>query len=338
MKFTRRQVTGAMLSLPVALGLAGTASAAESAAEFYKGKTITAIAPAGPESTFTLLSQVMAPYMEKYTGASVIVKPMQAGGGFQARNFMADADPDGLTVVLVGHGPKMITGSMFETAGVHYDWSKFVPLGKVPESGFVVFVARDSDWQTPLDMQGKSFNFGESSPFFGPQLAEAFGWDKMHVIPGYRSSAARATAVARGEIQATSGSIELMAAQPDAVKMMATGIKLSDYPDVPTVVEAATEGGEKWARLIEGWMALLYMSYAPPGTPDDRADFLEAALKQTWADPDFAADIKKMDLAPASGDFPGRARLKGYMETLSAMSPDEVKELNFVINEKYKKK
>jgi len=319
------------------MGLAGPSlAAAESPAEFYKGKTITAIAPAGPESTFTLLSQVMAPYIEKYTGAKVIVKPMQAGGGYQARNYMAEAKPDGLTVVLVGHGPKMITGSMFDTPGVHYDWKAFVPLGKVPSTEFVVYVAADSPWKSPADLKGVTFNFGESSPFFGPQLAEAFGWDKMRVIPGYKSSAGRATAVARGEIQATSGSVELAAAQPDAVKMLVAGTKLRDYPDVPSAVEAAGDDGGKYAKIIEGWMAVLYMSYAPPGTPDDRADYLEAALKQTWADPQFAADIAKMELAPVEGEFPGRAALKAQMQALTDLSPEEIKDLDYVINEKYK--
>lgn len=320
------------------LALAAMPAAAETAAEFYDGKTITAIAPAGPESTFTLLAQIMAPYIEEATGAEVQVKSMQAGGGYQARNFLYEAEPDGLTLTLVGHGPKMISGAMFGLDGVHYDWSRFTPLGKVPQTGFVVYVAGDADWTGPQDMTEASFNFGESSPFFGPQLAEAFGWKNMAVIPGYRSSAARATAVARGEIQATSGSVELMEAQPDAVKMIATGTPLSGYPDVPVVTAIASDEGMDYAEIIEGWMALMYMAYAPPGLPEDRAAFLEEALRQTWANPEFAEDIAKMGLEPNTAGFIDRAELSRRMKRLAAMSAEEVDELKHVVTEKYKKR
>lgn len=131
---------------------AAGAASAETAEEFYKGNTIHVISPAGAESTFTVYAHIMAPFIEKYSGASVVIEPIPGGGGYQARNQMFEADPDGL----------------FELEGVRYDWTKFVPLGRIIDESLLVFVAKDSEWQTPADAADDTFNYGESSVFFGP--------------------------------------------------------------------------------------------------------------------------------------------------------------------------
>ncbi|ACT60271.1 Bug family tripartite tricarboxylate transporter substrate binding protein [Hirschia baltica] len=306
-----------------------------SAKEFFAGKTITAISPAGPSSTFTVLARLMEPYIEKYTGAFVTVQAVQAGGGYQARNLMFKSKPDGLTIVLVGHGPKMITGSMFKRAGVRYDWSKFVPLGKLTETSFVLYADANSKWERPDDLVSERFFFGESTPFFGPQFAAALGWENMVVIPGYTSSAGRATAVSRDEIQMTAGSVELYASQPDAVKPIVTALPLSQYPEVPTLAEASVEGRAKWADYIDDWMSVMYLVYAPPGIAEDRADFLEDALRRTWADPDFRHELERLQLKPTQ-EFISRKVIQKRFDRLSSLTPSEIEELREIIAQKYK--
>ena len=337
MNITRRTLgLAAMLG---AMGVVAGPAAAETAAEFYKGKTITAISPAGPESTFTVYAQLMAPFIEKYSGARVVVQPIPEGGGYSARNKMFAADPDGLTIVLVGHGAKLITGAMFELDGVHYDWTKFTPLARVVDESLLVFVAADSPWMTPADAAKDTFNYGESSVFFGPQVAEALGWEHMSVIPGFRSTADRATAIARGEIQATAASKEVVVSYPDSVKLLAASSKQPDFPDVPTFYESAsTDHGRKYAKLIEAWVGLLNLSYAPPGLSEEKAAFLEDVLKKTWADPEFAKSLEKVKALPTQGEFMGRAKLKQYMDEVAGLSAGEVAELKDIVTDKYKKK
>lgn len=338
MKFTRRTFALSAAVSMLGVAAAGTATA-ETAAEFYEGKTITAISPAGPESTFTVYAQLMAPFIEKYSGASVIVQAIPEGGGYAARNKMFNADPDGLTIVLVGHGAKLITGALFGLEGVHYDWTKFVPLGRIVDESLLVFVAKESPWQAPGDAAKDTFNYGESSIFFGPQVAEALGWEHMSVIPGFRSTADRATAIARGEIQATAASKEVVVSYPDSVKLLAASSTQPDFPDVPTFYDSATtDHGRKYAKLIEAWVGLLNMAYAPPGLPDDKAAFLEEVLRKTWEDPEFAAQLEKVKAAPTPDAFMGREKLKEYMDSVAALTPEEVAELKDVVTDKYKKK
>jgi len=79
---------------------------AEDAAAFYKGKTITVLIPTGPGGGFDLVSRAIAPYLEKYTGATTL---LQNGKTILSQNKLYRSKPDGLTVILSGHGAKEIT-------------------------------------------------------------------------------------------------------------------------------------------------------------------------------------------------------------------------------------
>jgi putative tricarboxylic transport membrane protein len=335
MRMTGKALTFAACCLWIG-GAAGQASA-ETAAEFYKGKTITALSEFAEDATMTVFSRIVAPYLEKYTGANIIVKPTPGGGGRLARNALYTAKPDGLTLILVAHGPKLITDGLFKLQGVRYDWSKFVPLGKIIAATSVVIVAKNSPWKTPKDPAKDKFNYGESSPFYGPLIAEALGWEKMTVIPGYRSTTGRAVAISRGELQAATGGNETVTANPDLVKPLVMSTPDKAFPNVPSVGQSVMPGREKWAKYIEGWGDIMYVSIAPPGTPADRAAFLEAALKKTWEDPDFRKGLQKVKDSAAE-EFVTRKKLAEFMQSLAALSPKDVDEMKYVITQKYKKK
>lgn len=325
------------LSCSLLVAGSGKKATAQSAADFYKGKTITVLSEFGEDAAMTVYSRILAPFMEKNTGARIIVKPMPGAGGTRARNYLYGTKADGLTITLISHGPKLITGGMFKLQGIRYDWRKFVPLGKVLSSIVGVIVNKKSPWKKPQDLVGKKFNYGESRPFYGPLMAEALGWNKMTVIPGYRSTTGRAVAISRGEIQAASASSQTVAANPDLVKSMVFSIRDPAYPNIPTVREAAAPGREKWVDYIEGWGDIMYVAIAPPGTPSDRAKFLENALKKSWGDPAFRKAFKKIRINVAP-DFINSKKLKDFMKMLAALSPENVRELKHVITKKYKKK
>jgi tripartite-type tricarboxylate transporter receptor subunit TctC len=335
MRVTRKLLTFAACCLWVA-SATGPASS-QSAAEFYKGKTITALSEFAEDATMTVFSRIVAPYLEKYTGANVIVKPTPGGGGRLARNGLYTAKPDGLTVILVAHGPKLITDGLFKLQGVRYDWAKFVPLGKIIAANSVVIVGKNSAWKTPRDPANEKFNYGESSPFYGPLFAEALGWEKMTVSPGYRSTTGRAVAISRGEIQAATAGNETVTANPDLVKGLVSSSVDKAFPNVPSVAKSFMPGRAKWVQYVEGWSDIMYVSIAPPGTPADRAAFLEAGLKKTWEDPGFRAGLQKVKDNP-SDEFISMKTLTEFMKSLAALSPKDVEEMKFVLTEKYKKK
>jgi tripartite-type tricarboxylate transporter receptor subunit TctC len=313
--------------------LAGVISA-QDAATFYKGKTVTVVIPSSPGGTFDLISRVVGPYIEKYAGVTLL---MQNSKNIQAQNIIAKAKPDGLTIVLAGHGPKEITAQLFKQEGVAFDWTKFVLLARIPSSSTAFSVDRKLGIKTVADLQGKAFITGGSSPFFEPLFAEALGFDKMSFVPGI-SGGDRTLFMRRGEIQACVGGAAQM--NQDADLMLPLVVSTADpkgFPGIKTAEELALKGKEKWGRLVGAWDALMYWSYAAPGTPADRAAFLEDALKKTYDDPAFRADLAKLKI-DLSDHFIGSAELKALTKEIESLSDAEIAEMKAVIETKYLKK
>jgi tripartite-type tricarboxylate transporter receptor subunit TctC len=306
---------------------------AEDAAAFYKGKTITILISSAPGGTFDLISRVMGPYLEKYTGAQTL---MQNSAQIKVQNTLFRSKPDGLSVILSGHGPKEITAQLFKQEGVSFDWRKFTLLGRIPSSSTAFVVDKKLGWKKPADLQGKAFRAGASNPFFEPLFAEALGWDKMSVIPGL-SGGDRSLAMRRGEIQgASSGASQVV---KDADLMLPIVVTTKDekgFPGIPTAQEMAVKGKEEWGRLAAAWDELLYWSYATPGIPEDRTAFLEGALQKTYNDPAFRADLAKLKI-DLSDHFINAKELKGITSSIDRLSDAEIKEMQFVIESKYQK-
>lgn len=304
------------------------------AASFYKGKTITILIPSRPGSTFDLISRVEADYIEKYTGARTL---MQNSRVIQAQNKLFRSKPDGLTVILCGHGPKEISARLFEREGVKFDWTEFTLLGRIPKSSTAIVVDKQLGWTKPSDLGGKEFFHGASTPFFGPLFAEALGWDQMKVIPGM-SGSERAMAMRRGELQTTAAGAAQVAQNEDLMlPLVVTARDEKGFPGVPSVKDLALKGKQKWAKWASAWDGLLYWSYTSPDVPEDRAAFLEKALEKTYNDEDFIAEMKKLNMA-LSGHFVTAGELRQITSTFEELTDDEIKEMQFVIQEKYQKK
>ena len=312
--------------------LANTALAQDAAA-FYKGKTITVLISTSPGGTFDLISRAMGPYIEKATGAKLL---MQNSKHIQAQNALARSKPDGLTVILCGHGPKEITAQLFKEEGINFDWTKFTLLGRLPSSSTAFAVDKKLGWKKAADLQGKVFKVGVSTPFFEPLFAEALGWNKMLIVPGM-TGGDRALAMRRGEIQGAAGGAAQISVDADLMAPIVVSTKDErGFPGVPTVKDAAVKGKEKWGRLAAAWDQLLYWSYGTPGMPQDRAAFLEGALQKTFNDPAFRTDMAKIKI-DLSDHFVNGKELKDLAGEISELTDAEVKEMQFVMERKYQK-
>jgi tripartite-type tricarboxylate transporter receptor subunit TctC len=308
-------------------------SLAQDAAAFYKGKTITILVPSSPGGTFDLISRIEAPYIEKYTGARTLIQNSKV---VQAQNTLYRSKPDGLTVILSGHGPKEITAQLFKQEGANFDWTKFTLLGRIPASSTAFVVTNKTGWKKPADLQGKAFFAGASSPFFEPLFAEALGWDKMSVIPGMTGSE-RSLAMRRGELQATSAGAAQVAQDTDLfVPIVVTAKDPKGFPGIPSVKDVAIKGKEKWGRLASAWDEVLYWSYATPGIPQDRAAFLESALRKTYNDPAFRAEMTKLKM-DLSDHFIDGKELNELTGEIADLSDADIKAMEFVITKKYQK-
>ena len=82
----------------------GSSSAVASALSYFKGKTITLIAPDGPGGDYDLYARILAPAFGQYLGATVNVENVPGGGTVVGGNQIASAAPNGLTLGLFSVG------------------------------------------------------------------------------------------------------------------------------------------------------------------------------------------------------------------------------------------
>ena len=310
------------------------AAVAQSAAEFYKGKTITLVEGFGAGSDFDVQARTIAPFLRKVTGANVIAVENKAGAaGTIARNFIFTAKPDGLTIML-DHGPRLVFNGLLKSAGVNYEWNKFIWIGKILQENDVIVIDKKLPWEKPQDLVGKTFIIGVSRPFYEPLFAEALGWETAKMVPGFQSPSERAVAIARGEIQASLGNSASFVSLWDTVKPIVITTKHKNYAKVPTIRDSAPKDREKWVTFKEDFSKIQFSFLAPPGVPEDRVSFLEECLRKVHGDPEYRTKVESLSL-DVNPEFVGSKDLRDIATRMSKLNPDDIKNLKHVIEEKY---
>ena len=333
MSITCSFVAAAFLCILLAVGSVPE-TMAQSAADFYKGKTLTLVEGFGAGSDFDVQARTISPFLKKVTGANVIAIENKPGAaGTIARNYLFTAKPDGLTIML-DHGPRLVFNGLLASAGVKYEWNKFTWIGKVLQENALIVVDKKLPWEKPQDLVGKTFIIGVSRPFYESLFAEALGWDGAKMVPGFQSPSERAVAIARGEIQASLGNSASFVSQWDTVRPIVITTKHKAYPKVPTLREGAARDREKWVTIMEDFSKIQFSFLAPPGAPEDRVKFIEDCLRKVHGDPEYHKKVESLSL-DVNPEFVASKDLKEIAARMSKLSPDEIKNLKFVIEEKY---
>ena len=104
----------------VASGLSTTAAAAQTGADFFKGKTITYIVATAPGGGYDLYGRLSAEYMQKYLpGSTFVVKNVPGAGHLIGANTIYASKADGLTIGTFNTG--LIYNQLIQREGVHFD-------------------------------------------------------------------------------------------------------------------------------------------------------------------------------------------------------------------------
>ena len=103
--------------------------ASTNGASYFKGKTITLIAPDAPGGSYDSYARLFAPYVAKQLGATINVENVPTAGTVQGSNQMAAASPNGLTIGMVNVGGDM--ASLVEKQpGQSFDMAKLSWIGQ----------------------------------------------------------------------------------------------------------------------------------------------------------------------------------------------------------------
>lgn len=306
-KFGRAAIAAASLMV---MGVVAGRAHAEDVAQFYKGKTVTAMvgfSPGGTDDTWTrLIAQHIGEHIPG--NPTVVTQNVPGAGSLLLANQIYNTQPeDGTVFGEINRGlpfEKVLKGP-----GLLFDPQKINYLGSPDVDTGVCAARTDAPVQTMNELRTKtlvvgSTGSGADSAIYPQVLSSLLGL-QFKIVNGYPGSADISLAVERGEVQGEcvsyitvartaaykDGKVRFLfqlAAEPD-----------SHIPTVPLVSELAQSEAEKAALSLFVMRVAVGRPYvAGPKVPPERLAALRKAFADTVSDPAFIADASKAGLTP----------------------------------------
>ncbi len=290
----------AALIAPALLGVSSHAVAQES--DFYKDKVINLIVAGGPSGGHTRYARLIAPYLEKHSGAKEVrITNMPGGGGLKTANHMWRLKPDGMTVAF-GNASTLIMAPIAGSPGAKFDATQFVFLGRATSEPRVLTVGGNSAIKTFQDVLKLKRAFvypsqGTDEDFYTMAvLSDALGFE-LKAVTGYEGNADTALAVIKGDgdghITGLSESLAAMKSGDKRPILVVTDERIPEYPDVPTAIELAKGAKQGQLRAIANILATHRSYYMPPKTDPKAIAAFRAAVAAALKDPALLEETKK---------------------------------------------
>jgi tripartite-type tricarboxylate transporter receptor subunit TctC len=288
---------------------AGTcAASAQSAADFYKGKTVQIVVGFGVGGGYDLYARALSRYLGKHLpgNPNVVVQNMEGAGSVRAANFVYAGSPqDGTVIAAVNQNMPMYqmlggAGAKFEAAGMQW-------LGSMTNSNGLVYTWHSSGIKTLDDAKRQEVPMGAvgaaSDSVIFPNLINEMVGTKFKPISGYAGSAQIHLAMERGEVMGRGGNswASVQTANMSWIKENKINIlvqvgfeKEPDLPQVPLLLDLVNDEDRKGViRVVSLPTALGYGHWVAPGVPKDRVAAMRAAYAAVMKDPEFLKETEK---------------------------------------------
>ncbi|MDB5569831.1 MAG: Tripartite-type tricarboxylate transporter, receptor component TctC [Hyphomicrobiales bacterium] len=323
----------------------GAPAHADPMLDFYKGKTVRLVNGGAAGSGYDLYSRMLAPWLEKKLGATVIVESRPGAGMMTAMNHVWIQPPDGLTLMLAP-GEGAVLAKLVDDPALRQDLAKYSLLGRVNTAPRVLIVYPPGPYRTVDDLlkqekplqigaNGKTDAASDTSAIFCHALKI-----RCKITIGYKSSNDFALAAIKGEVDGTILVEDSSARYAQGGQLRGVVVTARErsrlMPDVPTVYEAAKLDDEAawWLDFREDVRKIGRILIAPPGMAQDKLDFLRKATREVLTDPAALADFEAKQQPAVYGEPEMIATL--IQNILGDKLPAERrKEIKHVIMEKY---
>jgi hypothetical protein len=110
-------------------------AAAQTADDFYRGKTITIIVPIGPGGAYDAYARILARHLGRHIPGTpaIIARNMPGGGGVIASNHMYNVAPqDGTTLAIIISS--FANDQLFDNPQIKYDARGFLAIGRLVDA------------------------------------------------------------------------------------------------------------------------------------------------------------------------------------------------------------
>jgi tripartite-type tricarboxylate transporter receptor subunit TctC len=321
-----------------AVALMAPAASAQSAADFYKGKTVTILVGSDVGGGYDLTARTLAHHFARHVPGhpNVIVQNKPGASSIVAANYVYEIAPKDGTVIAAVQRPIPFQ-TLFGDAGVRFDVRKMQWLGSTTNELGVVVAWHTAPQRTVDDLFKIEMVVGGTGPATDPELFpramnHVLG-TRFRIVSGYPGQAQIALAMEREEIQGSGNwsFSDIEKGHPDWITtkkirmLLQLGLTKSPSPDlrdVPLVMDITRNPAERHVfEILMGMKALGRPYFVAPGVPKDRTDALRAAFMATMNDPDFLDEAKRLlgPIDPISG-----ADMQGIIANVYALPPEVI--------------
>lgn len=288
-----------------------TASAAALLAVSMAGGAMAQAYPSGPVTIIVgysaggptdLMARFVAKELSDLWGQPVVVENRPGASGTLAGDYVARAEPDGLTL-LMGNNAAAGTYELLNPSNAPYKTLEaFEPLALIGLAPLVLVTSNNVpaddvqgfiDWAKarPGEVNYASAAVGSATQMASEFLSDVAGLDmEMIVYPG---AAPSLQSIVAGETDMYMGGYSSVSAQGEAgnLKLIAVAAdeRISVAPDLPTFREAGIDFS------YGSWFGLL----APAGVPADVLDKINADVTQVLDTEDSASTLEGYGFVPA---------------------------------------
>jgi tripartite-type tricarboxylate transporter receptor subunit TctC len=311
-----------LVSLLPALGMGGVAFAQ---ASFFQGKTVTILESSAPGGVGSMRTKAIVPFLQKYIpgNPTIVMQHMDGGGGKKAANHLyTSVRPDGLTIGRMS--TPFVMHPILGESGILYDIDKVSYLGTSYSGGYHVFLTRKPAGLDNLEklraapgLRIGSQSVGHLIYISGRMFAYMIGLKQPRFVTGY-SSPELDVAIEQGEIDTRSTVADaLLHEKPDWIEK-----NLMDFHSLIEIPKGRKHSHPSYAKLpdvesfaksaLERKVVTMYRTFVgsgnplilPPGTPRDRVQTLQEAMRRTFRDAEFHKEFTKLTGLKAEPQLP----------------------------------
>ena len=310
----RKKYPQLIFLITVLMELEFSPNAAFCQAPFYQGKTLKIINN-DPGGTAGMRTKSVVPYLRRYIpgNPTIVLEFVEGGGGRRAANHVfRSVNPDGLTIGALSSS--VIGLNVMRETGVMYDIDKFIYLGTpVSENHNVIYTRRELGLSNLEKLRAASGirigaqEVGAVAYISGRLFAYFLDLRAPKFVTGYSSLEAD-VALTTGEIDSRANNttsvlrrnrewvekgimdFHAILAVPKAEKHPHP--RFAQLPEIESF--AKSEKDKKLLSMWRGFRTATSPFVLPPGTPKDRVEVLQDAMRKVFNDPEFRAEFQKL--------------------------------------------
>jgi tripartite-type tricarboxylate transporter receptor subunit TctC len=290
----------AAMGLLLAVGLPAVASAQET----YPSQPIRFIVPFSPGGSTDIVARLIGEELSERVGQPVVVENRPGAGGNIGADEVANAEPDGYTMLMGTTGVMSINESLYPE--LSYNAAEdFAPVAHVASLTNVLAVSPDVPAdsveeliayakENPGELTFASSGVGAATHLVGELFKSATDTDIVH-IP-YKGSGQAMTDLLSGNVSMMFDQIASSVSNIKAGKLKALGVTSSErseaLPEVPTIAEAGVPGFEalSWSGVV-----------VPAGTPQPVIDRLNQEINAILETPEMQARFAELGADTVGG-------------------------------------